>query len=399
MRRILGFAVVVGFMASAASATQLNVSVESGGMNAITVAPGEMVEYAVVGVLSDTDNRGLALVGFDLELIDDSSGLQADALGQADTPLDMSNFANPDGLNNPAGYGGTIIDGKLVQCGGAQNTINNTVDCTVDEDCPGSSNLCDAGTCTASAPFPTGTVMENIGHTAVTLATGSFTAPAAAGDYTLELTSLFLNLIATDQSGTGDLYWATVQGDAGAITNLSVTVQDCLATASAVSSVPPAEGSLWRSQKNIVRITFDAALDAAPGASEVEINELLPDGQFGPDLSESFTFAVEGGNVLRLQDNADTLVHRTWYTVRNVGNYRCVNTFRNDFVVQMGDCDGNGLVISLDVGCVNAGIPCFTGCGDDNRKDIDGDGRVISLDVGVVNGHIGSFTVPKPTGH
>ena len=37
----------------------------------------------------------------------------------------MSAFAPPDGLSNPAGYGGTLIGDAYVQVGGAQNTINN----------------------------------------------------------------------------------------------------------------------------------------------------------------------------------------------------------------------------------------------------------------------------------
>jgi len=166
-----------------------------------------------------------------------------------------------------------------------------------------------------------------------------------------------------------------------------------------LTSTPLDQGTLWRSRKNIVRLTFDGDLRSTPAPGEIEINELLPGGAFGPDLSASFAIDVEGGTVLRLQDTGATLQHRKWYAIRNVGNWAGVEDFEVQYLVQMGDCDGNGIVISLDVGCVNAGIPCFVNCGDDNRLDIDGDGRVISLDVGVVNGHIGSFSVPKPDGH
>jgi hypothetical protein len=137
----------------------------------------------------------------------------------------MTNFATPDGLNNPAGYGGTDAAGKLLQVGGAQNTINNTYDCVTDADCPGASNLCDNLVCTASAPFPIGTVIENIGHTQETLATGTLTAPATPGTYMLKLTNAFANVIATDQSGS-DLYWATASVDPADIdvTSLTITV-------------------------------------------------------------------------------------------------------------------------------------------------------------------------------
>jgi len=174
---------------------------------------------------------------------------------------------------------------------------------------------------------------------------------------------------------------------------------DPCATISPTSSVPPHEGSLWRSWKNIVRVSFDSYLPYTPAPGQVEIVKLLSDGDFGPDLSAVFAFAVEDGSVLRIEDTDATLQHRKWYAIRNVGNWPGVAPFEMHYLVQMGDCDGDKIVISLDVGCVNAGIPCFVNCGDDNRKDIDGDGRVLSLDVGVVNVHIGSFTVEKPTGH
>ena len=165
------------------------------------------------------------------------------------------------------------------------------------------------------------------------------------------------------------------------------------------TSKPLDQGTLWRSQKNITRLTFDGDLRSTPAPGEIEINEMLPGGVFGADLSASFTIDVEGGTVLRLQDTGATLEHRKWYAIRNIGGWGAVNDFEIQYLLQMGDADENGIVISLDVGAVNSGIPCFVNCGDDNRLDIDGDGRIISLDVGVVNGHIGSFSVPKPDGH
>jgi len=174
------------------------------------------------------------------------------------------------------------------------------------------------------------------------------------------------------------------------------------------ASNPGDQASLWRSRKNIIRLTFGSDIAASTGpislAEKLEIRQLLPGGEFGPDLSGGFDFSVEndGGGlprVLRIQDTGGNMSHRAWYGILNNGGWLAVPPFEVQHVLQIGDADGNKLVISLDVGAVNAGIPCFVDCGDDNRLDIDGDGRVISLDVGVVNGHIGSFTVSKPSGH
>ncbi|UCE60987.1 MAG: hypothetical protein JSU63_04395 [Phycisphaerales bacterium] len=225
MRNLVVLTIAACFLTTAAMAVDLELSVESGGSNSVTVQPGDPVSYSVEGTLINTSNRGLALVGFDLELVEAGSGTQAGSLAQTSTPAGMGNFAVPDGLNNPAGYGGTDDAGKLLQVGGAQNTINNTVDCVIDDDCPGASNLCIDLECTASAPFPVGTVIENIGHTQETLATGTLTAPGTDGTYMLKLTDAFANVIASDQSGS-DLYWATESVDPAniAVTNLTITV-------------------------------------------------------------------------------------------------------------------------------------------------------------------------------
>jgi hypothetical protein len=118
---------------------------------------GAAVNYRVVGVLSDTLNEGLALFGFDLVF-------DGGALAQATAPAGMSSFVKTDGITNPAGFGGTTDVpghvGELVQVGGGQNTIKNTVD---------------------NAPFPIGSVVTLLGHVQVILAEGSLTAPTAPG--------------------------------------------------------------------------------------------------------------------------------------------------------------------------------------------------------------------------
>ena len=122
--------VAVLLSASATVEAELHVSVESGGSNSATVAPGAVVSYEVVGVLSDDANEGLALFGFNL-VFDGGDLAPADTPAGEPTPgcdNPMVNFTIPWGINNPGGYGGTVIDGDLIQVGGGQNTINNTPD-------------------------------------------------------------------------------------------------------------------------------------------------------------------------------------------------------------------------------------------------------------------------------
>ena len=117
MKRMLVFALAVALCGSVATATDINLTVKSGGESTVNVGPGATVDYTVIGELTDTANEGLALVGFDLEFTGGD-------LAQADTPTTapMNNFVRNLGITNPAGYGGTVQSGKLIQCGGAQNT-------------------------------------------------------------------------------------------------------------------------------------------------------------------------------------------------------------------------------------------------------------------------------------
>ncbi|MFQ5590643.1 MAG: hypothetical protein ACE5HE_05740 [Phycisphaerae bacterium] len=411
MKSAFGLIAAASVFASAASGANLNVSVKSGGLSEITVNTGDSVPYSVMGQLdTDADNRGLALVGFDLELVDEATGLQAAPLTKADIPTsqEMLNFAVPLGINNPDesqpgdGFGGTVSNGKLLQCGGAQNTINNTVDCTVDSDCPGSSNLCDPTTltCTASAPFPTATtVFENLGHTEIELLKGTLTAPGVEGRYILQLSELFANVISTTQNSPDFL--ASEAAGVGTISNLIINVTSGCAAANVVASSPANMGSLWRSAKNIMRFTFDGDLTAAPTSGEIEIVECLGAANSNDDstvdVSSSFNISIEdpgtGPRVLRLQETGATgLNHRSWYKVRNA-SWACVAPFEFEFLLQIGDCDGNKFVTPADLSCINnaAAVPGIKP--DDARCDIDGNRFCTPADLSVSNAHPSGFVM------
>ena len=410
MKKVLVLALAMAFCSTAATATDLDVTVEAVGSS--TVAPGATVDYQVIGKLSDSANEGLALVGLDLEF--DGGDL---AQANAPTEMPMSNFVIPDGLTNPAGYGGTVQSGNLIQCGGGQNTImNGQKICNSDEDCPLGSNCIGGppGICEPVADFPLGTVFTGIalpslctvdtdcpmdttvcrsGSCWQILVTGSLTAPGAVGDYELSATNVFANVIKEFEDGNP--FWATEAAGVGTVTNLPILVRDTVAF---VSAVPASEGSLWRTANNVARITFGGAIPALPGSGELEIVELLDGGAYGSDLSGSFTFAIEGGNVLKIAEGETALAHRTWYAIRNTGGWAGVSSFMVHLVVQVGDGNGDGRVQFNDLSFINTGVPTDPAA-DDDRKDINGDGRVQFNDLSAANASIPSDTVPKPTGH
>ena len=183
-----------------AQASELNLSVESAGQNTLQVLPGATVDYQVIGELTDAQNEGLAMFAFDL-------GFDGGALQQADAPTSnpMLNFQSPLGLSNPAGFGGTPSGGDLIQIGGAQNTIKNTL-----------------------AAKPTGTVMVGVAApgSPEVLVAGSLSAPATPGSYTLSVSSGFVNVIRQGEDGSGD-FWAVDGADLGTVTTLEIQVLDC----------------------------------------------------------------------------------------------------------------------------------------------------------------------------
>ncbi len=199
MKRFLVLALAVALCGSTAFATDINVWVVSDGNNEITVNPGDPVTYTVMGELTDSTNEGLALIGFTLSF-------DGGDLAQAGEPTsgNMTAFVEPDGINNPAGYGGTVIGGDLVQIGGGQNTIKNTAD---------------------NAPFPTGAVTTGVAwpDSPQVLVTGSLTAPAVEGNYTLAVSAVFANVIMEGETGEPPQdFWKTEEAGVGTTANLTI---------------------------------------------------------------------------------------------------------------------------------------------------------------------------------
>lgn len=180
-------------------ASDLNLSITSGGSNGILVGPGGVVSYDVTGELSDAANEGLAL--FAVDLVFDGGDL-AQAAAPASDP--MQRFASPMGLNNPAGFGGTVIGGDLIQVGGGQNTIANTF-----------------------APQPSGMVVTGVAQPGApeVLVSGMLTAPMTPGVYVLTATNVVANVIREGETGTP--FWAVDPVTDSSVTSLEIVVLDC----------------------------------------------------------------------------------------------------------------------------------------------------------------------------
>jgi hypothetical protein len=381
MKRVLTASLAVAMMASLASATDLNVSVKatSNDTNTISVAPGDLVEFYITGDLSDDLNEGLALVGYNLHFT--GGALAADTVaipaGAADCLNPMPNFVKPDGITNPDGFGGTLIGDDLIQIGGAQNTIKNTV---------------------ANAAFPIGTVVTGIAQPAgcgtAILATGSLTAPATVGTYELQLSELFANVITDGE--IGDVFWATEAAGVGTIGNLTIEVGGDVPS-SLTGTTPACDTSLARSQGTVVRMTFDGTV-TLPTAGDIEIRELADGGTFvGGDLSASFTFSLESGDtVLRIAETGSVLTNEKWYGITNPA-WAGTQAFKITFPVVRGDADSSGVTTFADLSFINANL--VSPAVDDDMNDVDASGAVTFADISLANTFIGSTRPTKPTGH
>ena len=173
--------------------------------------------------------------------------------------------------------------------------------------------------------------------------------------------------------------------------------------ASITSASPTNGASVWRSSQNVVRITFSANI-VAPAPGQLLIQQMLPNGAFGADLSGGFTMTVENDGlnnprILKIVDSEPVhLLHRNWYSIRNAGVWPSVADFEVQYVVQVGDADGDRQVLNLDAGLINAAVPSF-GVPDTDRRNIDTDTAILNADVSAANARIPSFLVAKPSGH
>jgi len=209
-RNVFAILAVMALIATPAMGADLNVSIEQ--TSCRTEEFPLDLEFDIIGELSESAlNEGLAAVGFDLSLGLNGAPVDINTYTIAVTPgAGMAAFVKDIGLTNPAGYGGTAVGLKLVQIGGAQDTINN------------------AG---SVATFPTGPVVEQVGWAPVVLATVAITLnvdPDPDQNYTFTVDQVFGNVIQDDE--VAPVYKVEALGnDAGAVAATTVVYHACRA--------------------------------------------------------------------------------------------------------------------------------------------------------------------------
>lgn len=170
---------------------------------------------------------------------------------------------------------------------------------------------------------------------------------------------------------------------------------------------PPPDGTLPKTQNNVIYLVFDEAVAIQAGGLPVEIRELqqcIPE-VLGVDEALNFTFVVDlatdpSGRTIKCKEVGDVLIKNppTWYRIRptvdltNAAGTVAANMFVLDLCTPVGDTNGNGRVNTVDYTIVQAHI----GERNDNRYDLNGNGRVNTIDYTVTQGNIGARKPPKP---
>jgi hypothetical protein len=163
------------------------------------------------------------------------------------------------------------------------------------------------------------------------------------------------------------------------------------------SQVPACDDTLPRFQNNAVELTFAGPMaGGAPAAGQVLVQELLAGGGFGPDLSANFTFTVVSPTVLRVRDNAATLVNGKWYGIRNTGGWSGSQNFEVDYVAVYGDSNNDRVNDFGDLSFIFAFLGPATPT---DRSDVNSDGVVDFGDLSAAFSFIGSFDPGKPDNH
>ncbi|HUW83662.1 MAG TPA: dockerin type I domain-containing protein [Phycisphaerae bacterium] len=154
-----------------------------------------------------------------------------------------------------------------------------------------------------------------------------------------------------------------------------------------VSSDPVADGTLCKTQNNVMLLTFDGAI-ALPdgGAPALSV--------FGGGFEEggTFTYSIEpDGVTLRAVEQGPMLTDLTWYRIAPAAGF-AVEPFSFDACTLFGDANGNGRVTTADYVEVKDHMGAYT----DGRCDLNGSGRVTTADYSVVKSHMGHRTPTKP---
>jgi len=204
------------------------------------------------------------------------------------------------------------------------------------------------------------------------------------------------NLVAPDGLFSGVIPFAVDEDLVGGLIRLTdvatgaqvdINITADLLEPALLASEPPADGTLPKTQNNLMWLTFSGSI-ALPGGPALGV---VPLG-VGADVGTSFDYSVEpDGVTLKAVEQGAVLTNQTWYQVTPAVGLN-VQPFTLDVCTLIGDCNGSGRLTTADYSCVKAAM----GQRGDVREDLNGSARVTTADYSAVKSHLGDRAPVKP---
>jgi len=156
-----------------------------------------------------------------------------------------------------------------------------------------------------------------------------------------------------------------------------------------VFTEPPADGTLPKTQNNIIVCVFDSAVGLPPVGSPLVIVECADSND---DVSGAFLYSTDPndtgdptGATLKAIEDATSLVDQTWYHVSSAPTWGDVVPFAFDVCTLRGDANNSARVTTADYSEVKAHMGEWT----EARYDLNGSGRITTADYSVVKANLG----------
>jgi hypothetical protein len=163
-----------------------------------------------------------------------------------------------------------------------------------------------------------------------------------------------------------------------------------------VSTEPPADATLPKTQNNVIVCVFDSAVEMPSVGEPLMIVELADPNN---DVSTSFSYSVDPndtgdptGRTFKAIESGPVLPDQTWYRVSSAPGWADVVPFTFDLCTLRGDANNSGRVTTADYTVVKAHMSERT----DARFDLNGNARVTTADYIVVKDHMSNRTSAKP---
>ena len=166
-----------------------------------------------------------------------------------------------------------------------------------------------------------------------------------------------------------------------------------------ISTEPPPDGSLPKTQNNLILCVFDAPI-TLPAGNPLVIQDMT---NGCADVSDLFTYAINtddpNGCTLEAHETDpndpnvhDVLPDMTWYQVSSAPDWTAVAPFLFEVCTLAGDANNSGRVTTADYSEVKAHMGERT----DARYDLNGSARITTADYSVVKDHMSNRAPAKP---